>query len=45
MKSLKAERYRQIAARLGTANANLTDRLKEPEAPTTEPVSPAIKLS
>jgi hypothetical protein len=38
-RSLEAERYQQIVAGLATANANLTDRLKELEAPAREPAS------
>jgi len=38
-RSLEAERYQQIVAGLATANANLTDRLKELEAPAPEPAS------
>jgi hypothetical protein len=38
-RSIEAERYQHIVARLATANANLTDRLKELEAPAPEPAS------
>ncbi len=38
-RSVEAERYQHIVAGLATANANLTDRLKELEAPTRAPVS------
>jgi hypothetical protein len=38
-RSLEAERYQQIVAGLATANANLTDQLKEPEAPAGETAS------
>jgi hypothetical protein len=37
-RSVEAERYQHIVAGLATANANLTDRLKELEAP----VAPAV---
>ena len=39
-RSIEAERYQQIVAGLATANANLTDRLKELEAPPREPAAP-----
>jgi hypothetical protein len=39
-RSVEAERYQHIVAGLATANANLTDRLKELEAPAREPVAP-----
>ncbi len=38
-RSVEAERYQHIVAGLATANANLTDRLKELEAPAREPVA------
>jgi hypothetical protein len=38
-RSVEAERYPHIVAGLGTANANLTDRLKELKAPVREPVA------
>jgi hypothetical protein len=38
-RSIEAERYQHIVAGLATANANLTDRLKELEAPAPEPAS------
>ena len=38
-RSVEAERYQHIVAGLATANANLTDRLKELEAPVREPVA------
>jgi hypothetical protein len=38
-RSIEAERYQQIVAGLATANVNLTDRLKELEAPTREPAA------
>ena len=38
-RSIEAERYQQIVAGLATANVNLTDRLKELEAPVPEPAS------
>ena len=38
-RSLEAERYQQIVAGLATANANLTDRLEELEAPAGETAS------
>jgi hypothetical protein len=39
LEELEAERYQHIVAGLATANANLTDRLKELEAPTRDPVA------
>src|SRR5215203_4013425 len=39
-RSVEAERYQHIVAGLATANANLTDRLKELEASAREPVAP-----
>jgi hypothetical protein len=39
-RSVEAERYQHIVAGLATANANLTDRLKELEAPAREPAAP-----
>ena len=39
-RSVEAERYQHIVAGLATANANLTDRLKELEAPAREPAPP-----
>jgi hypothetical protein len=39
-RSVEAERYQHIVAGLATANANLTDRLKELEAPAQEPAPP-----
>jgi hypothetical protein len=38
-RSVEAERYQHIVAGLARANANLTDRLKELEAPAREPVA------
>jgi hypothetical protein len=38
-RSVEAGRYQHIVAGLATANANLTDRLKELEAPAREPVA------
>jgi hypothetical protein len=38
-RSVEAERYQHIVAGLATANANLTDRVKELEAPVREPVA------
>jgi hypothetical protein len=38
-RSIEAERYQHIVAGLATANANLTDRLKELEAPVREPMA------
>ncbi len=38
-RSVEAERYQHIVAGLATANANLTDRLKELEAPGRKPVA------
>ena len=39
-RSIEAERYQQIVAGLAQANANLTERLKELEAPVREPSPP-----
>ncbi len=39
-RSVEAERYQKIVAGLAQANANLTDRLKELDAPTAQPTPP-----
>src|SRR3712207_3419830 len=38
-RSIEAERHQQIVARLASANANLTDRLKALDAPPPEPAA------